>query len=592
MTALTGPWYVAWKYEDREGRPTKVPYTAPDQKADVWGAGPFLPFADAVALSQRMAGIGLVVSAAHDWVGIDLDGCRDRDTGELTPWAQQIVDGLRTPAVPTPSGWGVRVWVRAPKDPAGPRKRVWKQSAWTAPPGCPKTPQVEVFLTGGYCTIPVEGLTTEPPLRPSELAALLASAPPPSARPALAAVPPRHPELSVPELCGLIALRHPKRYHKLFIAGPVDRDDDSDLDRELAGYAADVVGGDVPRIEQVMRRSALTRPKWDRADYLTRTIALALATVRPDAEADAAAVVQARSLDAIWADPDALKPRETVIPRLAWRGRLTVYSAPDKGGKSTLVAAGVAALTAGQPFLGEQVAPGRAVWCLLEEHVGDFAPRAKQLGTPGDRVMVFELQPGLTDLRREVAAHHAAVVVIDTLVEWAGDRVTEGGQAAQWVPVMRELRTLARECNVAVVLLHHARKSDGLSRDSGHITAQADVILEQTKTPKQDGGQQHIQVRGRWVQPDFTVRLHNGRHELVTADGGDAPPDIRLTREEKKMLAALIAGMAWSEWLKAYGGKDNTFKSAVRRLRLKGLVTQDEQRGTWSPNQFALSQAA
>src|SRR5215218_1543349 len=37
-------------------------------------------------------GIGFVFSSGDPYTGIDLDDCRDPETGEITPWAQKIVD--------------------------------------------------------------------------------------------------------------------------------------------------------------------------------------------------------------------------------------------------------------------------------------------------------------------------------------------------------------------------------------------------------------------------------------------------------------------------------------------------------------------
>ncbi len=49
--------------------------------------------------------------------------------------------------------------------------------------------------------------------------------------------------------------------------------------------------------------------------------------------------------------------------------------------------------------------------------------------------------------------------------------------------------------------------------------------------------------------------------------------------------------MGWAEWLAAYGGNKDTFSSGVRWLRTHEYVRQDEEHGTWSPNQFTVEQA-
>src|SRR2546421_250102 len=102
------PWYVAWKWEVREGDKTKVPYVGVNQRANVWGNGPFLDqdAATALATTDGFAGVGIVFSPAHELVGVDLDGCRDPASGVLVPWAKEIVDQLQSLTTITPSGTG------------------------------------------------------------------------------------------------------------------------------------------------------------------------------------------------------------------------------------------------------------------------------------------------------------------------------------------------------------------------------------------------------------------------------------------------------------------------------------------------------
>jgi putative DNA primase/helicase len=60
------------------------------------------------------AGVGRVIRAEEDLVGVDLDKCLDPETGEITPWARRILERLDSYAEISPSLTGVKVWVRAP----------------------------------------------------------------------------------------------------------------------------------------------------------------------------------------------------------------------------------------------------------------------------------------------------------------------------------------------------------------------------------------------------------------------------------------------------------------------------------------------
>jgi putative DNA primase/helicase len=117
------PQWVDWRLEERNGDVTKVPYTprtgrrASSTDLLTWGM-----FADALAALQNgdYDGIGFVFSSGDPYCGIDLDGCRNPETGELAKWAKEIVDDLDGYAEVSPSGRGVHVIVRG-KMPSGRR---------------------------------------------------------------------------------------------------------------------------------------------------------------------------------------------------------------------------------------------------------------------------------------------------------------------------------------------------------------------------------------------------------------------------------------------------------------------------------------
>jgi len=62
------------------------------------------------------AGVGRVIEAGGDYVGVDLDGCRNPSTGEITPWAWKILERLDSYSEVSPSLKGVKVWVKASLD--------------------------------------------------------------------------------------------------------------------------------------------------------------------------------------------------------------------------------------------------------------------------------------------------------------------------------------------------------------------------------------------------------------------------------------------------------------------------------------------
>ena len=113
------PQWVAWKYIERDGKPTKSPINphtgefASSTDASTWGT-----FEEAIAACTQdssLAGVGFVFTADDPDCGVDLDDCRDPEGGQLKDWARQIVEQLASYAEVSPSGTGVKVFVKATK---------------------------------------------------------------------------------------------------------------------------------------------------------------------------------------------------------------------------------------------------------------------------------------------------------------------------------------------------------------------------------------------------------------------------------------------------------------------------------------------
>jgi len=120
------PQWVVWKFEKREGNWTKSPYIAGGVgRAATNDLMTWRPFDEAVRAFEtgRYAGIGFVFCSGDTYSGIDLDKCRDPETGELEEWAAELVASLGGYAEASPSGTGVHIIVRG-KAPNKKRGRV------------------------------------------------------------------------------------------------------------------------------------------------------------------------------------------------------------------------------------------------------------------------------------------------------------------------------------------------------------------------------------------------------------------------------------------------------------------------------------
>ena len=105
--------FCNWKYEQRDGNQTKVPYIpGTTRRASVSDPATFAAF-DAAASATDYDGIGIRVSGRI--VGIDLDHCVE--DGNLLPWAQPIVDRFKDTYIEiSPSGTGLRIFCLLPDE--------------------------------------------------------------------------------------------------------------------------------------------------------------------------------------------------------------------------------------------------------------------------------------------------------------------------------------------------------------------------------------------------------------------------------------------------------------------------------------------
>jgi hypothetical protein len=110
--------WVLWKLAQVNGKITKVPYQldfatkAATTRANEWSD--YKSAANKImsvgGITERQ-GVGRVVQKEERVVGIDLDGCRDPQTGAITQWAEDLVDVANSYCEITPSQTGLRIWI-------------------------------------------------------------------------------------------------------------------------------------------------------------------------------------------------------------------------------------------------------------------------------------------------------------------------------------------------------------------------------------------------------------------------------------------------------------------------------------------------
>jgi putative DNA primase/helicase len=111
------PQWVCWRLEERDEKLTKVPYTPGTlRRASSTDLMTWSTFKDALAAYEAAepsySGIGFVFSSGDPYTGIDLDDCRNPETGAIAPWAQRMIDRVQEGYIETsPSGTGVHIIV-------------------------------------------------------------------------------------------------------------------------------------------------------------------------------------------------------------------------------------------------------------------------------------------------------------------------------------------------------------------------------------------------------------------------------------------------------------------------------------------------
>jgi primase-polymerase (primpol)-like protein len=279
-----GERFVCWKWTLRAGKWTKPPINARDGQGDdtsvnasVTDPGTWTTFAEAYDTYRDagLHGVGRVLLEEDGYVGIDLDHCIDDQVdgiGEdaVAPWALAIVRRFNSYTEVSPSGTGLRIFIRG-----------------TLPPGGRRKGQIEVYNSGRYLTLTgcqlFDAATIED--RADELAAWHDEVfGQPKDAPAIAVTPGTDP-LTDDDATLIERIRQSRqgpKFISLFDHGDTSAygGNASDADAALCSILRFWTQADPGRIDRMVRQSALYRPKWDERrgemSYGQRTIIFAL----------------------------------------------------------------------------------------------------------------------------------------------------------------------------------------------------------------------------------------------------------------------------------------------------------------------------
>jgi hypothetical protein len=159
------PQWVLWRVGERKSgdKPTKLPFQINGDFAKAGVPSTWSTFEQALEVYERggYEGLGFEFATAGGFVGVDLDGCRNPETGEVSAWAREIIQLLNSYAEVSPTQTGVKLFLRGKSPlPTGRKCQV------AADKVCDKQPAIEVYDHGRYFA--VTGMRLQGPTEPED----------------------------------------------------------------------------------------------------------------------------------------------------------------------------------------------------------------------------------------------------------------------------------------------------------------------------------------------------------------------------------------------------------------------------------------
>ena len=232
-----------------------------------------------------------------------------------------------------------------------------------------------------------------------------------------------------------------------------------------------------------------------------------------------------------WLGHQDLKPVDFIVKGLLPVG-LSLLASPPKFGKSYFVFNLAICVAGGEKFLDRETQKCGVLYLALEDSLNRLQGRAFQLlGTrdlPKGVFLMLEIGDLSNGFKQQLEAvldenPEIKLVIIDTLQFIRGTFNRNEGAYAVDYREMREIKAIASERNICILLVHHTRKmkdeSDPFANVSGTtgITGAMDttLILKKDDRMKEDE-KTYLYITGRDVEQNaFTMSFNNGKWSIV-----------------------------------------------------------------------------
>ena len=590
------PQWVLWRSEQRNGKDTKVPYSAKGGKAKSNDPGTWSPFKTILQKYQAGGynGVGFVFSLDDPFCGIDLDHCRDPKTGIIEPWAEKIIKDFSSYCEISPSGTGVHIIAKGELSEGGRKKG-----------------NVEIYDSGRYFTVTGNHLEGTPQdIRPAQeaLNAFLTKyfskeTLPPLTKPCS---PPQSCEGDSELIKKAVESKNGKIFDLLYLGRwqQVGYPSQSEADQAFCNMLAFWTDKDAVRIDRIFRQSGLMRPKWDERHhgngdtYGKATIDKAISscretysqgryneglpgkprkgsTLRDDVQPAYTVIDIAEFL------ARQLPPRENILaPWLPSQGLAMIHS--KRGIGKTFVSLNIAyAVACGGSFLrwkaphpaGVLFIDGEMPANVIQERLAQIVLKAEIEPLKPLLIMTPDLQSqGMPDLstgegQKAVEKYllpEIELVIIDNISTLS--RSGKENEAASWLP-LQEWSLKLRAQGKAVLFIHHSGKS-GLQRGTSKREDILDTVINLRHTQDYEPAQGacfevHFEksrgIYGSDVEP-FEARLEDGVWTMKSIKRSAYEKVIKLT----------IDGYSQKEIGEEIGKSKGYVSKLVRQAKAKG----------------------
>ena len=573
--------FCCWRYEDRDGRKTKVPYNpATGQRTQSNNPDTFTSFTVATMAAVDYSGIG--VGIFGELGAIDLDQCLT-DSG-VEPWAQDIVTTMGSYTEVSPSGEGLRILfpVTQPFQYDTARYYVNRRLNKAAGTG------IEVYVSGAtkkYVTVTGDvfpaPFDTQWKPRNAELMQVLERYMVREQSKQAPQQPQMTSTLNDMEL--LDKARNAKNgadFSRLWAGDLTGYNSHSEADMALLSHLAFWTGKDPEQMDRLFRQSGLMREKWDRRQSGSSYGALEIqkAVVRCqnvytpeapdrgqaldwDAPIGGGASTSAPGADRsgreslpvsseaqrpllVRASDVPYEPPRWLIRPYLQKGKGTLIQADNGTGKTAFVCAIAAHVSTGKPLLDIPIAtPGNVLVLSVEDDLPVLRGRIEASGGDLDKCHFMTNAAGLSFNSPEVEAAvkqvQAKLVIFDPLQAFMGEKV-DMFRANETRPQLAKLFEMCDRNDCACIIIAHTGKAAGdkspVNRALGSVDIPAAMrsVLQIIKSPDDELERIAVHVKCSNARKGQSIRYTIGDRGGVQWVGFSPMTDEDLSTIERR----------------------------------------------------------